>query len=138
MGSMRIGFGYDAHRFDEARPLVLGGVRIPDHPGLLGHSDGDAIAHAVADALLGAAALALWVILGCSVITVTSRLQTRRSDSPMRSTTRASNSMESASFHSGSEGGKCRPMSPKAAAPRSASVTAWAMASPSECPRRPG
>ena len=54
---MRIGFGYDSHRFDEARPLVLGGVRIPDHPGLLGHSDGDAIAHAVADALLGAAAL---------------------------------------------------------------------------------
>ena len=57
MGSMRIGFGYDSHRFDEARPLVLGGVRIPDHPGLLGHSDGDAIAHAVTDALLGAAAL---------------------------------------------------------------------------------
>ena len=57
MDSMRIGFGYDSHRFDEARPLVLGGVRIPDHPGLLGHSDGDAIAHAVTDALLGAAAL---------------------------------------------------------------------------------
>jgi 2-C-methyl-D-erythritol 2,4-cyclodiphosphate synthase len=57
MGSMRIGFGYDSHRFDEARPLVLGGVRIPDHPGLRGHSDGDAIAHAVTDALLGAAAL---------------------------------------------------------------------------------
>ncbi|MCH7855855.1 MAG: 2-C-methyl-D-erythritol 2,4-cyclodiphosphate synthase [Gemmatimonadetes bacterium] len=54
---MRIGFGYDSHRFDEARPLVLGGVLIPDHPGLLGHSDGDAIAHAVTDALLGAAAL---------------------------------------------------------------------------------
>ena len=57
MGSLRIGFGYDSHRFDEARPLVLGGVRIPDHPGLLGHSDGDAVAHAVTDALLGAAAL---------------------------------------------------------------------------------
>ncbi len=54
---MRIGFGYDSHRFDEGRPLVLGGVRIPDHPGLLGHSDGDALAHAVTDALLGAAAL---------------------------------------------------------------------------------
>lgn len=54
---MRIGFGYDSHRFDEARPLVLGGVRIPDHPGLRGHSDGDAVAHAVTDALLGAAAL---------------------------------------------------------------------------------
>ena len=57
MDSMRIGFGYDSHRFDEARALVLGGVRIPDHPGLLGHSDGDAVAHAVTDALLGAAAL---------------------------------------------------------------------------------
>ena len=57
MGSMRIGFGYDSHRFDEARPLVLGGVLIPDHAGLVGHSDGDAIAHAVTDALLGAAAL---------------------------------------------------------------------------------
>ncbi len=54
---MRIGFGYDSHRFDEGRPLVLGGVLIPDHPGLQGHSDGDAIAHAVTDALLGAAAL---------------------------------------------------------------------------------
>ena len=54
---MRIGFGYDSHRFDEARPLVLGGVRIPDHPGLRGHSDGDAVAHAITDALLGAAAL---------------------------------------------------------------------------------
>lgn len=57
IGSMRIGFGYDSHRFDQARPLVLGGIRIPDHPGLLGHSDGDAVAHAVIDALLGAAAL---------------------------------------------------------------------------------
>jgi 2-C-methyl-D-erythritol 2,4-cyclodiphosphate synthase len=57
MGSIRIGFGYDSHRFDEGRPLVLGGVLIPDEPGLAGHSDGDAIAHAVTDALLGAAAL---------------------------------------------------------------------------------
>ena len=53
---MRIGFGYDSHRFDEGRPLVLGGVEIPDHPGLAGHSDGDAVCHAVLDALLGAAA----------------------------------------------------------------------------------
>lgn len=52
---MRIGTGYDSHRFDEARPLVLGGVLIPDHAGLRGHSDGDAIAHAVIDAILGAA-----------------------------------------------------------------------------------
>ena len=52
---MRIGFGYDSHRFDEARPLRLGGVEIPDHPGLAGHSDGDAVAHAIVDAILGAA-----------------------------------------------------------------------------------
>ena len=53
---MRIGTGYDSHRFDADRPLVLGGVVIPDHAGLHGHSDGDAIAHAVIDAILGAAA----------------------------------------------------------------------------------
>lgn len=53
---MRVGTGYDSHRFDEERPLVLGGVTIPDHPGLSGHSDGDAVAHAVIDAILGAAA----------------------------------------------------------------------------------
>jgi len=53
---MRIGSGYDSHRFDAARPLVLGGVTIRDHAGLSGHSDGDAIAHAVIDAILGAAA----------------------------------------------------------------------------------
>ncbi len=48
--------GYDSHRFDPERPLVLGGVVIPDAPGLRGFSDGDAIAHAVTDAILGAAA----------------------------------------------------------------------------------
>lgn len=54
---MRIGLGYDSHRFAEDRPLVLGGVSI-DHPlGLAGHSDADAVAHAVTDALLGACAL---------------------------------------------------------------------------------
>lgn len=53
---MRVGTGYDSHRFQEGRKLVLGGVHIPDHPGLKGHSDGDAVAHAVIDALLGAAA----------------------------------------------------------------------------------
>lgn len=51
---MRVGFGYDSHRFDESRPLVLGGVRVEGHAGLAGHSDGDAVAHAVIDALLGA------------------------------------------------------------------------------------
>lgn len=54
---MRVGLGYDSHRFEEGRPLVLGGVEIADHPGLAGHSDGDAVAHAVIDALLGAAGL---------------------------------------------------------------------------------
>jgi 2-C-methyl-D-erythritol 2,4-cyclodiphosphate synthase len=53
---MRVGIGYDSHRFDSARPMILGGVEIPGVPGLAGHSDGDAIAHAVIDALLGAAA----------------------------------------------------------------------------------
>lgn len=53
--SLRVGNGYDSHRFDPTRPLILGGVEIPDHPGLTGHSDGDALVHAVIDALLGAA-----------------------------------------------------------------------------------
>ena len=53
---MRVGTGYDSHRFDDDCELVLGGVRIPNHPGLSGHSDGDAVAHAVIDAVLGAAA----------------------------------------------------------------------------------
>src|SRR5690349_3517811 len=52
---MRVGLGYDSHRFEDGRPLVLGGVTIPDHAGLAGHSDGDAVAHALIDALLGAA-----------------------------------------------------------------------------------
>jgi 2-C-methyl-D-erythritol 2,4-cyclodiphosphate synthase len=54
---MRVGIGYDSHRFDERRALVLGGVTIPGPPGLAGHSDGDAVAHAVVDAVLGAAGL---------------------------------------------------------------------------------
>lgn len=53
----RVGLGFDVHPFAEGRPLVLGGVVIPDAPGLAGHSDADAVAHAVADALLGAAGL---------------------------------------------------------------------------------
>jgi len=53
---MRVGVGYDSHRFDPSRPLILGGVHIADSPGLSGHSDGDAVAHAVIDAILGAAA----------------------------------------------------------------------------------
>jgi 2-C-methyl-D-erythritol 2,4-cyclodiphosphate synthase len=53
---MRIGAGYDSHRFDPDRPCILGGITIPDTPGLRGFSDGDAVAHAVTDAILGAAA----------------------------------------------------------------------------------
>jgi 2-C-methyl-D-erythritol 2,4-cyclodiphosphate synthase len=55
--SMRVGFGYDSHTFGAARPLKLGGIEIPHTTGLKGHSDGDAVTHAVTDALLGAAAL---------------------------------------------------------------------------------
>ncbi len=54
---MRVGIGYDIHRFGEDGTLVLGGVRFPGYPRLIAHSDGDAVMHAVADAVLGAAAL---------------------------------------------------------------------------------
>jgi 2-C-methyl-D-erythritol 2,4-cyclodiphosphate synthase len=53
----RVGIGSDTHRFDPQRPLILGGVTIPNSPGLSGHSDADALTHAIIDALLGAAAL---------------------------------------------------------------------------------
>jgi 2-C-methyl-D-erythritol 2,4-cyclodiphosphate synthase len=52
----RVGIGYDSHRFVEGRPLILGGVTIPHSHGLAGHSDADAVAHALTDAILGAAA----------------------------------------------------------------------------------
>ncbi len=55
--TMRIGFGYDVHAFTTDRPLVLGGIPVPFEFGLSGHSDADAVIHAVVDALLGAAAL---------------------------------------------------------------------------------
>jgi len=51
---MRVGLGFDAHRLVEGRPLILGGVEIPYHMGLLGHSDADVLTHAIGDALLGA------------------------------------------------------------------------------------
>lgn len=54
---MRIGHGYDVHKLVEGRKLILGGVDIPHDKGLLGHSDADVLAHAISDALLGAAAL---------------------------------------------------------------------------------
>src|SRR5579864_3722378 len=55
--AVRVGIGYDLHRLMAGRPLILGGVRIEHDRGLLGHSDADVVLHAVADALLGAAAL---------------------------------------------------------------------------------
>jgi 2-C-methyl-D-erythritol 2,4-cyclodiphosphate synthase len=53
-GTLRVGLGYDAHRLVEGRALILGGVRIPYHLGLAGHSDADVLSHALGDALLGA------------------------------------------------------------------------------------
>ena len=54
---IRIGHGFDIHRFQEGKPLMLGGVHVPYHRGMLAHSDGDVILHAICDALLGALAL---------------------------------------------------------------------------------
>jgi 2-C-methyl-D-erythritol 2,4-cyclodiphosphate synthase len=55
--SFRVGVGYDSHRFARGRPLILGGVTIPSDIGLDGHSDADAVCHAITDAILGAAGL---------------------------------------------------------------------------------
>ena len=55
--SLRVGLGFDLHRLAEGRPCVLGGVELPHPAGPVGHSDGDAVLHALADALLGAAGL---------------------------------------------------------------------------------
>jgi 2-C-methyl-D-erythritol 2,4-cyclodiphosphate synthase len=54
---MRVGIGYDVHKFKENRPLILGGITIPYEKGLDGHSDADVLIHAIIDAILGAAAL---------------------------------------------------------------------------------
>ena len=54
---IRVGIGYDSHRFAEGRPLILGGVTIPHTVGLTGHSDADAVVHALIDAMLGASGL---------------------------------------------------------------------------------
>lgn len=53
---MRIGYGWDSHEFREGVPLMIGGVELPHHKGLAGHSDGDVLLHAITDALLGAVA----------------------------------------------------------------------------------
>ena len=55
--SLRVGIGVDAHAFSDEAPLLLGGVEVPGEPGLAGHSDGDVVAHALVDAVLGAAGL---------------------------------------------------------------------------------
>lgn len=55
--NFRIGYGYDLHRLDEGRELILGGIKIPHDKGCVAHSDGDVLIHAICDALLGAAAL---------------------------------------------------------------------------------
>ncbi|RMF52463.1 MAG: 2-C-methyl-D-erythritol 2,4-cyclodiphosphate synthase [Bacteroidetes bacterium] len=57
MSNLRIGIGYDVHKFTEGRPLRLGGITVPSPQGLAGHSDADVVLHAVCDALLGAAGL---------------------------------------------------------------------------------
>jgi 2-C-methyl-D-erythritol 2,4-cyclodiphosphate synthase len=57
VSAVRVGIGVDAHALAEGVPLVLGGVEFPGQPGLVGHSDGDVIAHALIDAILGAAGL---------------------------------------------------------------------------------
>lgn len=57
MPELRFGFGFDSHPADPGRPLMLGGARFEGVPGLAGHSDGDVVCHALADALLGAAVL---------------------------------------------------------------------------------
>ncbi|MEE8547757.1 MAG: 2-C-methyl-D-erythritol 2,4-cyclodiphosphate synthase, partial [bacterium] len=54
---MRVGIGYDTHRLEDDRPLILGGVKIDHDRGLAGHSDADVVVHALMDALLGAAGL---------------------------------------------------------------------------------
>jgi 2-C-methyl-D-erythritol 2,4-cyclodiphosphate synthase len=57
LSEIRTGLGWDTHRLAEGRPLILGGVRVPAERGLEGHSDADVLAHAITDAILGAAAL---------------------------------------------------------------------------------
>jgi 2-C-methyl-D-erythritol 2,4-cyclodiphosphate synthase len=57
MSALRVGIGVDAHAFSDAAQLVLGGVELGGEPGLAGHSDGDVVAHALVDAVLGAAGL---------------------------------------------------------------------------------
>lgn len=85
---MRIGTGYDVHPFEAGRPLVLGGVTFEGETGLAGHSDGDALTHAVIDALLGAAALgdigthfpSTWALRGADSIELLRRVAAKVRD----------------------------------------------------------
>ena len=122
----RIGEGWDTHQLVEGRPLILGGITIPHTHGLLGHSDADALCHAITDALFGAASLGF-----CATI-VESMLTGSQPASRTRRTHSASSAMESAPLKAASVSGKWRPMSPRPAAPNSASVMAWHSASASE------
>ena len=75
--TLRIGQGYDVHQLVPGRPLILGGVTIPFEKGLLGHSDADALLHAITDALLGAAALGAYAAVqaqGWRVVNVDSTI----------------------------------------------------------------
>ena len=64
----RIGSGFDVHRYEEGRPMVLGGVTIPYEKGLKGHSDADVVLHAVMDSMLGAAGIAnMWAAVFADV-----------------------------------------------------------------------
>src|SRR5881628_1036928 len=103
---MRVGIGYDSHRFADGRKLILGGVEIPHPRGLAGHSDADAVAHALTDAVLGAAGLG--------------DIGSLFPDSDPR--WKGANSLELAPFQRGSESGNKLPITPTAAAPSTASV----------------
>ena len=75
--SFRVGQGYDVHRLVEGRKLILGGVEIPHATGLLGHSDADALLHAITDALLGAGHITPQLALGGALIVAATLLSAR-------------------------------------------------------------
>lgn len=114
--NMRIGHGYDVHRLVEGRKLILGGVEVPFEKGLLGHSDADVLAHAVMDAVLGAAAL--------GISASTSRTPTRSIPAPTasswpaawpRSCTRMAGRSKTSTPLSSASGPSWRPTSPPCA-----------------------
>ena len=137
----RVGEGWDTHALVAGRKLVLGGVEIAHTHGLLGHSDADALCHAITDALFGAAAMGDIgrhfpdtdpQFSGADSLVLLSTLLSSQPAARTRDIASASNTSESAPENCGSVSGKWRPMSPSAAAPSSASVIAWHSASASE------